>query len=271
MGEKQPVQATSEPIPQPVNQETPVNIQPEPQKKSKKWLIFVLVLLFLSVSGVSGYFAYQYTLVNKQINTSILESIPTQKNQPTSEPSPTKAKQLESKGEPRLIRYGDQILFVDLVNQYFFDFSVIPEVSIGDGSEHWQIYDFDLYKLKEPHSSSVARFGISEQRVKSNDLTLEEFAKENYEYKPGPWETQGPWSKLIVSSIENKNIGNKYQSIAWTLQSETSQGYFFYDNLIDIGNDRVIYLRMVAWEKEVFDKNVVIFEKILSSFQIFEQ
>lgn len=67
--EQPPVHPTTNPITQPINQEKPVDIPPKPEKKPTKWLVIVLVLLFLSALGITGYFAYQNNQLKKNQKT----------------------------------------------------------------------------------------------------------------------------------------------------------------------------------------------------------
>jgi len=67
MAEQPPVQTIAEPVTQPVTQEAPpVDIPPEPQDKSTKWPIVLLVVLLVTVSVIAAYFIYKYSQISKE-------------------------------------------------------------------------------------------------------------------------------------------------------------------------------------------------------------
>jgi len=90
MEEQPPVQTTAEPVTQSVTQEaSPVDIPPEPQEKSKKWPIILLVVLLVSVSITAAYFIYKYSQISKEPEEGVKPSPSAKVIQPSPSQEPT--------------------------------------------------------------------------------------------------------------------------------------------------------------------------------------
>lgn len=68
--EQNPAQPIPKPLTQSISQEKLVDISSKPIKKSNKWFFIIVILLILSITGVTGYFAnqiYQLKATNRTI------------------------------------------------------------------------------------------------------------------------------------------------------------------------------------------------------------
>ena len=173
----------------------------------------------------------------------------------------------QKKGEPYLIKNKKQILFIDTINNYFFDLSSLPEIRLTE-PVFGELYELDMYKEVGFLNKSIARFGITEPILNSNNLPLEEIAKQKYGYKLGS-ANEGMIGDQTTSEIQSDTVGDNYPTISWTEKSNVDEGFFFNKYLIKIDN-KYIYIQLSAWNEKVFTQNAYLLRNILSTFRIFE-
>lgn len=171
---------------------------------------------------------------------------------------------LSVSGNPNLQREGEKIVFTDTANNYYLDFSSLPEVQLTD-RDSWTIYEFEMYERYGEFQKSIARFGLSELMDNPSNQSLRRFAQENYSYESGERQ-KGAWGILVTSPMEDAVVGNKYNAIRWSEESLGENGFFFENYLFNF-EDKLVLVRMVAWDKSIFDENKVVLEEILTTFK----
>jgi hypothetical protein len=176
-------------------------------------------------------------------------------------PTPRPTLSLNIQGNPELSHVDEQIIFTDDINNYYLNVSTLPDITITD-KDIWNIYEFNMYK-KTGEYMSGARFGLSEPMDNPTNLSLKEFAIKHYNYQPG---TQtGGWGPMVRSAIRNTTVGKKYSAINWTDESPSETGFYFNNYLFTFDN-KIVFLRMVAWKKQTFDESTIILKNILKTF-----
>src|SRR3990167_8845055 len=146
--EQPSVQSSSNPINESNTPNTPpINAPFQPEKKSNKWLILFLILLFLSAVGVAGYFAYQnYQLKNNQ------KIIPPKPYPIEAHPTLTQSPLVQSTASPSP--------------------SIKPEQKIPD---KWKTYINEkggYYSIKYPPEVKVQEGPGYEDRIQETNFTL---------------------------------------------------------------------------------------------------
>ncbi len=171
----------------------------------------------------------------------------------------------KTNSDPRIIKEGNKISFYDSVNNYYLDLSSLPDVSLTDRDTD-DIYEFEMY-ASNAHSDkgSIARFGLSQPLLNPQGLNLPDFASKQYNYKIGTDNSTG-WGPLTTSALKEVVVGNNYPAITWTSESPGNGSYFFNYYLIQI-KDRIVFAKLVAWNKKIFDSNITVFRNILNSFR----
>lgn len=227
---------------------------------------FLLIISVLVIVGVIVLGIYKFKSNPSQTNTQ--NQVTNQQSSNLTPPNMISKDLFAGLKRPKIDQQSQKLLFTDGgIYGYQMDFSDIPEATItnADGPGYpFPTYEFDMYKLKEPNKASVARFTFSIPMENQDNLTLEDFAKQKFEYKEG--RTEGGYGgPSITSKITPIDLTNK-KGIAWDTQLESK--VFFSKHYLIEQNGKLIYSTMYSWTEPNFQKALVQYKKVVSSLNI---
>lgn len=197
---------------------------------------------------------------------SFVKSPPPILTPPATETSMISTSYKTDEGDPQITKKDNSISFYDSVNKYHLDLTSLPEISLTERDTD-DIYEFEMY-AQTAHSlkGSVARFGLSQLLDNSEHVSLSDFAIKKYGYKQGT-DDSGGWGSLTTSPIKEVKVGHNYPAITWNSENPSGGTFFFNYYLIQV-KDKIVYAKLVTWNKKTFDVNVGIFKSILTTFRV---
>ncbi|MBU1000371.1 hypothetical protein KKE78_03190 [Patescibacteria group bacterium] len=248
-----------------VSTTTKLKRNPLNQKGNFALIIGVVAVVLIAIFGV-------YKLRTNSVKTEDLNRPSNQQSQSLTPPTIINKDLFTGLKRPKIEQQGQKLVFTDGgLYGYQMDFTGIPEATItnADGPGYpFPTFEFDMYKLKPPQNKSmggsVARFTFSVPMENPENLTLEDFAKQELEYKEG--RTEGGYGgPSIISKITPTTLGTK-KGVTWDTQQESK--VFFSKHYLLEQNGKLIYSTMYSWNEPDFQRALVQYNKVVSSLEM---
>ncbi len=243
----------------------PQNNKPISQKGNFLLILGIVIVLLIIVIGL-------YKMQNNSVKVVKTNHLTNQQQNNLTPPNVISKDLFAGLKRPKIEQQGQKLIFTDGgLYGYQMDFTSIPEATItnADGPGYpFPAFEFDMYKLKPPQNKSmggsVARFTFSVPVDNPGNLTLEDFAKQKFEYKEG--RTEGGYGgPSVTSKITPIDLINK-KGITWDTQQESK--VFFSKHYLIEQNGKLIYSTMYSWTEADFQRALVQYKKVVSSLEI---